>query len=79
MRNGDSVEVVTSQTQTPKRDWLSFVTTSKARSKIKQVLREESAKAVEYAKESLQRRFKNLQALCDACLDVLYERGGEGV
>ena len=49
LRNGDSVEVVTSQTQTPKRDWLSFVTTSKARSKIKQALREESAKAVEYA------------------------------
>ena len=38
--NGDTVEVVTSSTQTPKRDWLSFATTSRARSKIRQALRE---------------------------------------
>ncbi|MDO4703839.1 MULTISPECIES: bifunctional (p)ppGpp synthetase/guanosine-3',5'-bis(diphosphate) 3'-pyrophosphohydrolase [Tannerella] len=72
LRNGDSVEVVTSQTQTPKRDWLSFVTTSKARSKIKQALREESAKAVEYAKESLQRRFKNRKIEVEEALLMRY-------
>lgn len=59
LNNGDSVEVITSPTQKPKQDWLSFVVTSKARSKIKQTLREEAAKASEYAKELLQRRFKN--------------------
>lgn len=59
LNNGDTVSVVTSPTQTPKRDWLTFVTTSKARVKIKQALREEAAKTVDYAKEMLQRRFKN--------------------
>lgn len=59
LNNGDSVSVVTSPTQTPKRDWLTFVATSKARVKIKQALREDAAKSVEFAKEMLQRRFKN--------------------
>jgi GTP pyrophosphokinase len=51
--------VITSASQHPKQDWLSFVSTPRARSKIKQALREESAKQVTYAKELLQRRFKN--------------------
>ena len=59
LNNGDTVSVVTSPTQTPKRDWLNIVVTSKARVKIKQALREETAKAVDFAKEMLQRRFKN--------------------
>lgn len=59
LNNGDTIEVVTSPTQTPKRDWLSFVATSKARTKIKQALREEYAKSAELAKELLQRRIKN--------------------
>jgi GTP pyrophosphokinase len=57
--NGDTVTVNTSPTQSPKPGWLSFVTTSKARIKIKQALREESAKSADFAKEMLQRRFKN--------------------
>ena len=59
LNNGDTVSVVTSPTQTPKRDWLNIVVTSKARVKIKQALRDETAKAVDFAKEMLQRRFKN--------------------
>ena len=59
LNDGDTVSVVTSPTQTPKRDWLNIVVTSKARVKIKQALREETAKAVDFAKEMLQRRFKN--------------------
>lgn len=59
LNNGDTVSVVTAPTQTPKRDWLNIVVTSKARVKIKQALREETAKAVDFAKEMLQRRFKN--------------------
>lgn len=59
LHNGDTVSVITSPTQTPKRDWLNIVVTSKARVKIKQALREEMAKAVDMAKEMLQRRFKN--------------------
>lgn len=59
LNNGDSVSVVTSPSQSPKRDWLNVVVTSKARVKIKQALKEEAVKAVEFAKEMLQRRFKN--------------------
>jgi len=59
LNNGDSVEVITSPQQKPKQDWLTFVATSKAKSKIRQALREEAAKAAEYAKELLHRRFKN--------------------
>ena len=51
--------MITSPAQSPKRDWLNFVVTSKARVKIKQALKEETVKAVEFAKEMLQRRFKN--------------------
>ena len=58
LNNGDTVSIVTAPTQTPKRDWLNIVVTSKARVKIKQALREETA-AVDFAKEMLQRRFKN--------------------
>jgi GTP pyrophosphokinase len=57
--NGDTVTVHTSPTQSPKHGWLSFVVTAKARIKIKQALREEAAKSAEFAKEMLQRRFKN--------------------
>ena len=59
LNNGDTIEILTSPAQMPKRDWLSFVATSKARSQIKQALREEYAKSVEFAKEQLQRRMKN--------------------
>ncbi len=59
LNNGDTVSVITSPAQSPKRDWLNFVVTSKARVKIKQALREEAVKAAEFAKEMLQRRFKN--------------------
>ncbi|MDR2680793.1 MAG: TGS domain-containing protein [Tannerella sp.] len=62
LNNGDTIEVITSPTQTPKRDWLSFVATAKARAKIKQALREEYAKSADLAKEQLQRRMKNRKA-----------------
>lgn len=59
LRSGDTVEVLTSANQTPKQDWLNFVVTSKARSKIKQTLNEAAAGASDIAKETLYRRFKN--------------------
>lgn len=59
LQSGDQVEILTSPNQTPKQDWLNIVVTSKARIKIKQSLKEQSAKQAEYAKELLQRRFKN--------------------
>ena len=59
LKNGDPVEVLTSSTQQPKQQWLSIVTTSKAKNKIRQSLNEISNRSAEFAKELLQRRFKN--------------------
>jgi GTP pyrophosphokinase len=59
LQSGDQVDIQTSPNQTPKQDWLNFAITSKARVKIKQSLKEQAAKQVEFAKELLHRRFKN--------------------
>lgn len=59
LQNGDHVSVITSSKQTPKRDWLSFVITNKARTKIKQALNEEKFKLAADGKEMLTRRLKN--------------------
>ena len=59
LKSGDQVEINTSTHQAPKQDWLGFVVTSKARGKIRQLLKEESAKQVDIAKETLSRRMKN--------------------
>ena len=59
LNSGDQVEIMTSNTQTPKQDWLNIVTTSKARNKIRQALKEMVARQYEFAKETLERKFKN--------------------
>jgi GTP pyrophosphokinase len=59
LQSGDQVEIQTSPNQTPKQDWLNIVVTSRARIKIKQSLKEQDAKQLEFAKELLHRRFKN--------------------
>ncbi len=59
LHNGDSVEILTSKKQKPKSDWLNLVVTTKARSKIRQALKEELRKEAEQGKELLKRRLKN--------------------
>ncbi|WP_300765138.1 RelA/SpoT family protein [uncultured Bacteroides sp.] len=59
LNSGDQVEIMTSSTQVPKQDWLNFVTTSKARTKIRQALKEIAARQTQFAKETLERKFKN--------------------
>ena len=59
LNSGDQVDVMTSTTQTPKRDWLNIVTTSKARTKIRQAIKEIEARQTEFAKETIERKFKN--------------------
>jgi GTP diphosphokinase / guanosine-3',5'-bis(diphosphate) 3'-diphosphatase len=59
LQNGDHVSIIRSKTQKPKQDWLSFVVTTKAKTKIKQVLNEEKTKAAAEGKEILMRRMKN--------------------
>ena len=59
LHNGDIVEILTHKGQQPKADWLNFVVTSKAKSKIKSVIREEQAKNANLGREELERKLKN--------------------
>ncbi len=59
LNNGDQVEVLTSPTQKPNSSWLNVVTTSKAKNKIRQALKEIEFKDAEIGRETLVRRFKN--------------------
>ena len=59
LANGDQVEILTSPTQKPNRSWLDIVSTSKAKTKIRQALKEVEYKDAEIGRETLMRRFKN--------------------
>ncbi|MDD4972221.1 MAG: RelA/SpoT family protein [Paludibacter sp.] len=59
LNNGDQVEVLTSPTQKPNPAWLHIVTTSKAKTKIRQALKEVEFKDAEMGRETIIRRFKN--------------------
>ena len=59
LQSGDQVEIMTHVNQVPKQDWLSVAKTSRARSKIRQALKEMAATQAAYAKEELERKFKN--------------------
>ena len=59
LRSGDTVEIITSTTQTPRLDWLNIAVTSRARNKIKNAINERRARQAQLARETLQRRFKN--------------------
>lgn len=77
LKSGDTIEILTSPTQTPKQDWLNIATTSKTRIKIKQALNEALNKAAEFGKELLQRRFKNRKIeMDDAILMRLIKKTG---
>ncbi len=59
LRNGDTCEVITNKAQKPNKDWLEFVKTSRARTKIRAVVRNnERERAVVIGKELLEREFK---------------------
>ena len=59
LSNGDQVEILTSNKQTPNKDWLEFVVTSKARTKIRQSLKDEKRAVASLGKESLERKFRS--------------------
>ena len=62
LRSGDQVEIITSAKQKPNHEWLNFVVTSKARSKIKDTLKEEKRKVAEDGKYILQRKLESIGA-----------------
>ncbi len=57
--NGDQVEIITSNSQTPKQAWLNIATTGRARSKIRQALKEISARQADMGREAVVRKLKN--------------------
>lgn len=59
LQNGDQVDILSSQNQKPKFDWLDFVVTSKAKSKIKSFLNSQKNSFVEEGKEILQRKLRH--------------------
>ncbi len=59
LQSGDQVEILTSTNQKPKQDWLNIVKTSRAKSKIRLALKETQVKEGLFAKEMLERKFKN--------------------
>lgn len=59
LHSGDTVEILTSSTQKPKAEWLKIVKSSRAKAKIRLALKETQIKDGLYAKELLERRFKN--------------------
>src|SRR5690349_11084690 len=62
LRSGDQVEIITSNKQKPTEDWLNFVVTAKAKSKIKDALKEEKRKIAEDGKYLVQRKLENMGA-----------------
>ncbi|MBB4804091.1 GTP pyrophosphokinase [Flavobacterium nitrogenifigens] len=61
LKSGDQVEVITSANQKPTVNWLEYVTTSRAKNKIKNVLNENTKKIAEEGKELLVRKLKHLK------------------
>ncbi|PCJ65467.1 MAG: RelA/SpoT family protein [Bacteroidetes bacterium] len=59
IRNGDQIEILTSAKQKPNKDWLDFVITAKARTKIKQSLKDEKRVVASLGKEALARKMRN--------------------
>jgi guanosine-3',5'-bis(diphosphate) 3'-pyrophosphohydrolase len=89
LNSGDQVEIITSKKQSPKRDWLRFVVTSLAKSKIKSALKKEKKIIAQEGKELAQRKLKQLRIKinhqtenelvkffnCRSSLDLYYKFG----
>lgn len=59
LNNGDRVEIQISKRQTPKADWLNYVNTEKAKSKIRRFLKDEEMKEAELGSSIFHRKLKN--------------------
>lgn len=60
LQNGDQVEILTTKNQKPSEDWLRFVVTSKAKARIKDLLKESNKSYVTEGKEVITKKLKNL-------------------
>lgn len=77
IQNGDTVEILTAQHQEPKQDWINYVATTKAKTKLRQALRDQASRQAEIGKELLDRRLKNWKIeIDDAKLRMLLKEYG---
>ncbi len=77
LQSGDQVEIMTSANQKPKQDWLNIAKTSRAKSKIRLALKETQVKEGLFAKETLERKFKNRKVEVDeSVMQVLIRKLG---
>ena len=77
LHSGDTVEILTQSNQTPKADWTNIVKTGRARAKIRQSLKELQIKDGLYAKEILERKFRNRKVeMEDSVMSHLVKRLG---
>ncbi|MGK0388421.1 MAG: guanosine-3',5'-bis(diphosphate) 3'-pyrophosphohydrolase [Maribacter sp.] len=71
LKSGDQVSVVTNKAQKPSENWLNYVVTGKARSKIRSSMKEERRKKGEMGKETLMRKMKNIKADFETNADIV--------
>ena len=77
LQSGDQVEIMTGTNQKPKQDWLNIAQTSRARSKIRLALKETQVKEGLFAKEMLERKFKNRKLeMDDSIMQLLIRKLG---
>ena len=77
LNNGDQVEIITSNSQTPKQAWLNIARTGRARAKIRQALKDLTARQADIARETIIRKFKNHKMEYDeAVMDQLIRKMG---
>jgi len=74
LRSGDQVEIITSAKQKPNEDWLALVTTARAKSRIKDALREEKRKVADDGRQLLERKLAAMGAAAStANMEALVE------
>jgi len=61
LKSGDQVEIITSQKQKPKEDWIKYVITAKAKGNIRNLLKEDKKRIAQDGKEILERKMRNLK------------------
>lgn len=78
LQSGDQVEIMTATNQKPKQDWLNIVKTSRAKSKIRLALKETQVKESLFAKETLERKFKNrkIEKMDESLMQLLIRKLG---
>ena len=66
LKSGDQIEIITSKKQKAKEDWIEYVVTGRAKSKIKGALKEERKEVANVGKEMLQRKLRNMKVEWDS-------------